>query len=1004
MTKIRNASRTYTPLPPGTPRPCFVIGISSFGFDSNFEFRISIFLALTFFVAVALPSFTFAASGLDSLNDDALLSELGSRGLTTLLNRAFDVNNVAQDARQGTLALIAINQLNDPSQKLTATKKRALVEEAVTGISGALPSLKDPKALMKAASVLITESVEKDVNTLEYWGDNPKTQSQLRPVVQAVIKMLDQASKLAADAANTAANQIQNPNDKVAMDRYEKLNNLALTAEYTKNLVNYDLALALDAADPQRKQIVKDTTDYLKQFDDPSQPVRALVDVRMAKLFMTAGDFDNAHKYFNLVATADPKDFPTKPEIAQQYEARYFNAVADLLAQKPDDAQKGLDDLVAWQSANLPSDPTSTKGANAAAAMLKYRIESLRADLASDAEQKKKFNDDSVATLQQLLKDQPALQSIIFEQLMSKLPSDAPMGSLDPLLLEAMAHRGEEITIKNDPLTDQTTPTLNRAVAAARELASRPGVDPEKANNAQLLLGFMLQKLNHLPEAADAFMDYAQHNAATPAYAQKAQLAISNAEATVASIRSDENLRDTPEGVKAYERLLPLAIDPPFNDHSLAYEYAKRLLTQNHPTQAIHYFSLVPPDDKRILFARYYEMIARKSELDLMPPTDPRRPDALVKIQDLADQVRQGAAAALASTPADQRNSFRSILAGTSLLAAELARVDQKQPARALELLSDFESQAAGLPDESQRLTDMLLIRVQSDMALNRTEQATAELVKLLNRNPAEGGRLVYGVLTSLDDQLSRAEASGNTEQIRSIARNRAKLTGFLVEMARNSKEPAINKLAYGYAVFDAEVQRYAATQEPDQSARQAGLQKALALFNQLNTPDNLAQFQADYAARLAAKKREGNAAPADAQDQQQGPPEYDPAVILGLARTQFDLGDWKDARDGFSRLISDKKLGPPVRTTIQNGQETQTDNDQYWEANLKLLRCNFNINDPADVARSKTYLKTLYIRSGADIGGKKWHAEFEQLRNEVIPDFDPDKLTPSEKPTPPAK
>jgi hypothetical protein len=948
-----------------------------------------------FLIALLLPASAYAAGeGLDSLNDDALLSELGSRGMTTLLNRAFEVNKIPEDARAGELALIAINQLNDPTSKLTAAKKRALVDEAVSGIKGALPSLKDPKALMKATTVLITASIEKDVNTLEYWGDNPKTQSQLRPVVQAVIDMLDKANQEAGDAASAAANQIKSENDKAAMARYEELNNLALTAEYTKNLVNYDKILSIDAADPQRKTIAADTIKYLKDFDTPDQPVRALVDVRMAKIEMETVDFAGAHKLFQLVATADPKQFPSPPEIAQQYEARYFNAVTDLLAQKPDDAQKGLDDLIAWQGANLPKDQASVKGADAAASMLKYRIESLRADLASDADAKKKFNDQSVATLEQLLKDQPALQGIIFEQLMAKLPADAPMGSLDPLLLEAMTHKGEDVTLKPDALTPETTPVIDRAIGAAKELMTRPAVDATEANNASLLLGFMLQKRNQLPDSAEAFMDYAQKNAGNPETEKKAELAINNAEATVGQIRGDDNLRDTPEGVKAYERLLPLAINPPFNHYNLAYEYAKRLVKQDKPVEAVKYFKLVPADDKRILFAHYYETIALKGELDTLKADDPQRSSLLVQIQDLADQVRQGAQAAMASAPADQQSSYKSMLAGTSLLAAELARADQKDPQRALQLLANFEDQAKGLQDENQRLTDMLLIRVQSYMALNQTANATAELVKLLNRNPAEGGRLVYGVLTSLDDQLSRAEAAQNTEQIRDIARNRAKLTGFLVQMAQESKEPAINKLAYGYAVFDAEVQRYAATQEPDEAAKKAGLNHALDLFKKLDTPEGLAQFRADLADRLEARKKEGTAPPPeDPSGQPDAPPEYDPAVMLGLARTEFDLGNWQDARDRFSRLISEKKLGPPVRTTIRNGQEVDTDNDQYWEANYKLLRANFNLKDPTTEDKSKTYLKSLYIRNGDKTGGKKWHPAFEELRGEVIPDFDPNAL-----------
>ena len=585
---------------------------------------------------------------------------------------------------------------------------------------------------------------------------------------------------------------------------------------------------------------------------------------------------------------------------------------------------------------------------------------------------------------------------------MAKLPSDAPMDSLDPLLLEAMMHRGEELALKPEPLSTDGSATMQKAVSAAQELIKRPGVDPAMANNARLLLGFLLQKENRLPDAATAFLDFSEKNKSNPAELAHAQLTLNNAEATLGKLRSSPDTVDDPQSVKSYERLLPLAINAPFNQTDLAYEYGRRLLKQNKPADAIRYLKLVPDNEPRILFARYYQTIAIKSQLDTLKPNDPQRPTLLTQLQTLADQVRSGAEAAIGSANPQQKLAFRSMLAGTSLLAAEVSRSDQKNPQRALSLLSNFEQQVAGLPDENDRLTDMLLIRVQSYMTLNQTDQATAELVKLLNRNPAEGGRLVYGVLTSLNEQLDRAESSNNADQIRDIARNRAKLTGFLVQMARTSKDANIDKLAYGYAVFDAEVQRYAAMQEPDEAQKKAGLDKALQLFTQLSSPENLAQYKTDLAARDAAQKAQQPSAldgTPPAPTEAEAPPEYDPAVLLGLARTNFDLGNWSPARDAFARLVNEKKLGPAIRVIRKNGQETEQDNDQFWEANYKLLRCNFTLNVPADTARSLTYLKTLYIRYGNDVGGKKWHDDFEKLRKEVAPDFDPNTLSATSAP-----
>ena len=54
-------------------------------------------------------------------------------------------------------------------------------------------------------------------------------------------------------------------------------------------------------------------------------------------------------------------------------------------------------------------------------------------------------------------------------------------------------------------------------------------------------------------------------------------------------------------------------------------EYAYRLLKENKPQQAINYFQQIPADEKRLLAARFYQMIATKQVLDSLKPTDPQR-------------------------------------------------------------------------------------------------------------------------------------------------------------------------------------------------------------------------------------------------------------------------------------------------------------------------------------------------------------------------------------------
>jgi hypothetical protein len=251
---------------------------------------------------------------------------------------------------------------------------------------------------------------------------------------------------------------------------------------------------------------------------------------------------------FDEVIKAEPKEFAAAaPDVGMQYEARYFRAVTELLAGKADAAMTALQELEAWQSANLPnpaavSDPdakaraqSAKEGASAAASMLRYRILSQQAEQATSAENKQKRNDEAAATLMQLLREQPSLQGIVYEQLAGKLSDaagSASLASLDAVLLQALVRRGENEVHRSDsgPVDSKT---LDRAIAAARELSSRKGVDPHTADSAALLIGFFLDRLDRDTDATAAFLDCVQKNPRS----KNATIALDNAQWLLGQLR-----------------------------------------------------------------------------------------------------------------------------------------------------------------------------------------------------------------------------------------------------------------------------------------------------------------------------------------------------------------------------------------------------------------------------------------------------------------------------------
>jgi hypothetical protein len=313
--------------------------------------------------------------GLNELGDDALISELASRGLESLLDRAFDVNQVPPDRRAGVRAFGALRELTDKKKPPSPERRQALINQVVAGSKTVLPTVKDPSKLMEYASLLITEGAMREVNLLNFWGDNPATQARLRPTVETVIAMLEKAAEEAEAQKAVVEKRMVNPNDRAAADQWMKLEEASATAKYTRAMAAYYLAISLPtgpAGQAQRAKIADEAIAFLKEYDNADYNLQPVVRNRTAKLQMAKGDFATAKETFATVIAG--KGLTPPPDLDQQYEARYFSAVCDLEAGKLDEARKGLADLLKWQKENLANREDVQKGVSAAADMLQYRI------------------------------------------------------------------------------------------------------------------------------------------------------------------------------------------------------------------------------------------------------------------------------------------------------------------------------------------------------------------------------------------------------------------------------------------------------------------------------------------------------------------------------------------------------------------------------------------------------------------------------------------------------
>src|SRR5262249_33815978 len=153
-----------------------------------------------------------------------------------------------------------------------------------------------------------------------------------------------------------------------------------------------------------------------------------------------------------------------------------------------------------------------------------------------------------------------------------------------------------------------------------------------------------------------------------------------------------------------------------------------------------------------------------KQQIDDAPLGSADRPRITAQIQQLAEQVSTATTSAMAAARSDaERSSLRSMLAGTSIIAADVARRELKDPQRALKLLENLESTVQGLSNSEQLVNEAMYIRVQSYMASERYTDATQELVKLLSKTEgAHGAQIVYNLLEKLNADFERAQSAGD--------------------------------------------------------------------------------------------------------------------------------------------------------------------------------------------------------------------------------------------------
>src|SRR3954468_11036965 len=256
-------------------------------------------------------------------DDEKVIAELSKRELGTLRDYMFVKNGVNKEQQAAYLAVSSVKQLGD--SKLTRKQQQDLIHNIALGIDKVLATMNDPSELMRLNASLVVNGTARHVNVLEYFGENPKVQSELRPIAEAIDRVYDKAIATAQKKADDVANQMTAQNQNRLAPEWEKAMQMVGLAKFNAANNKHTVAMSIDKADPRRAEVAQQGIAALTEYEAPEYEIQAPARLGIAKLNIDVGSKESIEAAKKKLAEvmAEPKSAWN-----QKFDAMYFTAVA----------------------------------------------------------------------------------------------------------------------------------------------------------------------------------------------------------------------------------------------------------------------------------------------------------------------------------------------------------------------------------------------------------------------------------------------------------------------------------------------------------------------------------------------------------------------------------------------------------------------------------------------------------------------------------------------------
>lgn len=932
----------------------------------------------------APPPSPTSPQGLSSLDDDRVLTEIAGRGLEALLRHALEAKGVPDDERNALLAGIALSRLTG-SETISQEERRQLVldvtrnvDQMVTQNVSERNAGSQAQLLMQQAQVLIDQGVGEEVRLLEYFGENPERRRYVRPVAEAVGKMLLRAAELFAIQADSFESQITSSTDpriveaKGLRGKAQQARQLALFSDYYR-------LLGLDPSDPQRINLGNSLIERVQPLDSEENPSRAFVQQFLGKLNMARGNgkgITAARDYFE-------GSISTGGDVGLLFDSYFGRVLAAAMDRAPDEAEAQMTRFEEWFASNQ----LALAGREPLMLVARFRVADALSRSAESNEARQQAEAAARGYLTRLVDEFEGYRPIVTQQLLARVDDATDLSALPPLLLDAMVDRGRAEAAKladrrdgeDDPDAASTVTVdeaiIEQGIASATELMRRAEAGDTQVSAALVarnafLKGLMLQLLDRPIEAAEAYLGFGRMQGAV---ADQRLSAYRRALGIVDQLRRDAPGNAGGEQavrVDAIEaELLPVLIDE-FGDTTRAFDLANRLHRLGRLNEAVGYYAKVPDADPRKPDAMYMSVLAEAQRAADLPNDAPERASLLTRLPALGEATLARLEQAIAAAGSDSvRNAYQERSAQLRVTLARLALTEQDDAARALALLDGIEADLQGLPGAASILSAALPLRFQATAAAGRIDEATTDLLRLLEESDANRGlAFIQQFRETLNLAFERAEVRGDRDAMQQIMQTRANVTPKLVEWIEQSDDPEYRRYVYNFRRFNAETQLQVALLADEGPRRTEQLRAALSAYQELESADNLRRYR-ELLEGLSEAQR------------QQVP--YDREVVLGLGRIHYALAEHEEARSRFARLLADRALGEGTQIIVEDGVEQTVPNDDFWEVHLKFIQSNLALgNAPAAMADQ---LRRLIVIHGDNLGGRRWQREFARLREQLL-------------------